>query len=61
MNPLSALGALALLAWGLVDVVLLPARRATRLRLPEQWHTPARVLVVALLLVNWAYLIVSGR
>jgi hypothetical protein len=61
MNPLAALGALALLLWGLADLVLLPARRATRLRLPGPWHNPVRVLVVALVVVNWAYLLVAQR
>jgi hypothetical protein len=61
MNPLAALGALGLLAWGLADLVLLPARRATRLRLPETWHNPVRLLVVALVLVNWAFLLAARR
>jgi hypothetical protein len=61
MNPLMALGALGLLAWGLVDLVLLPARKAARLRLPEPWHNPVRVLVVGAVLVNWTYLLLAQR
>jgi hypothetical protein len=61
MNPLTALGALGLMAWGLADLVLLPARRATRMRLPEHWHNPLRLLVVVLLLANWAFLLIARR
>jgi hypothetical protein len=61
MNPLAAASALVLLLWGLVDMALLPGRRALRASLAPALHNPARFLVVALLLLNWAFLLVAGR
>jgi hypothetical protein len=61
MNPLAAASALALLLWGLVDLTLLPGRRALRASLAPGLHNPARFLAVALLLLNWAFLLVSVR
>ena len=61
MNPLAAVSALALILWGLVDLALLPGRRALRASLAPALHNPARVLIVALLLLNWAFLLFAGR
>ena len=61
MNPLAAARRSVLLLWGLVDLALLPGRRALRASLAPALHNPARFLVVALLLLNWAFLLVAGR
>jgi len=61
MNPLVALGTIALLAWGLIDLALLPTRRALRLGVAAAWQTTVRIVVVALVLLNWAFLIFTGR
>ena len=61
MNPLVTLGTLALVAWGLLDLALLPTRRALRLGVAAAWQPTVRVVVVALVLLNWAFLILVGR
>jgi len=61
MNPLSAAVALALVPWGLVDLVLLPRGRALVLEISRGLAPFVRVTAVALVLANWAYLIVAGR
>ncbi len=61
MNPLSAAVALALVPWGLVDLVLLPRGRALSLEISRGLAPFVRVTAVALVFANWAYLIVAGR
>jgi hypothetical protein len=61
MNPLMAAGALGLLLWGLVDAVLLPARRALRVTLPAPWPGRIRILAVLALALNWAFLLLVRR
>jgi hypothetical protein len=61
MNPLVAIGTLALLAWGLADLALLPTRRALRLGIAPAWQPTVRLVVVVLVLSNWAFLIATGR
>jgi hypothetical protein len=61
MNPLSAAIALALVPWGLVDLVLLPRGRALELEISRGLAPFVRVTAVALVFANWAYLIVAGR
>lgn len=61
MNPLAALGALALLAWGLADLVLLPTRQALRVAPPAAWRDGLRIAAVGALLLNWAFLIAVQR
>lgn len=61
MNPLMAAGALLLLLWGLVDLALLPTRRALRLAVPTAWHDRIRILAVLALLLNWAFLLLVRR
>jgi hypothetical protein len=61
MNPLSAAVALALVPWGLVDLVLLPRGRALVLEISRGLAPFVRVTAVALVFANWAYLIVAGR
>ncbi len=61
MNPLMAAGALLLLLWGLLDLALLPTRRALRLAVPAPWHGTVRLLVVVALVLNWAFLLFVRR
>ena len=61
MNPLSAVVALALVPWGLMDLVLLPRGRALSLEISRGLAPVVRVTAVALVFANWAYLIVAGR
>ena len=61
MNPLVTLGTLGLLVWGAVDLALVPTRRALRLGVAPAWQPTVRVVVVFLLLLNWAFLIFTAR
>lgn len=61
MNPLVIAGMLALVPWAAADLVLLPTGRALSLELSPSGARLARVAVVAALLVNWAWLVATGR
>lgn len=61
MNPLAALLALALVPWGLADAALIGQGRALSLELTPRATLVARVLAVALVGANWAYLVIAGR
>ena len=61
MNPLATAGALALVPWGLADLVLLPRGRALAVELAPSAAWAARRLAVAAVLVNWGYLVATGR
>jgi len=61
MNPLAALAGLALVPWGVGDLVLWSRGRALRLHLAPAIRPAVRGLVVAALVLNWAFLIAAGR
>jgi len=61
MNPLSAAVALALVPWGVADLVLIPKGRAMALEISPAVAPFLRVTAVTLLAANWAYLMVVGR
>ena len=61
MNPLSAAVALALVPWGVADLVLMPKGRAMALEVSPAVAPFLRVTAVSLLAANWAYLMVVGR
>ena len=61
MNPLATAGVLLLALWGVADLALLPRGRALSLELSSSAGRLARLVAVALLVVNWAYLVVAGR
>ena len=61
MNPLSAAVALALVPWGVADLVLLRKGRALALEVSPSMAPLLRVTAVTLLAANWAYLMVVGR
>jgi Protein of unknown function (DUF2752) len=61
MNPLAAIGVVAIAAWAAADVALLPRGSALRLTLSPRAAHVVRFGAVAALFANWAYLIAVGR
>jgi uncharacterized protein DUF2752 len=61
MNPLAAAVAIALIPWGVADLLLYPKGRAVALEVSPGVAPALRVAAVTLLAANWAYLIVVGR
>jgi hypothetical protein len=61
MNPLTTLGALAVAAWALADLVLLPRGRALSVELEPRLASLVRAGVILAFLLNWAYLLAVGR
>jgi hypothetical protein len=61
MNPLVALGLVAMVPWGIADAVLALRGRALVLEIGPTLGRLLRLGVVPLLLGNWAYLIAMGR
>ncbi|HUG54885.1 MAG TPA: DUF2752 domain-containing protein [Vicinamibacteria bacterium] len=61
MNPLAAAVGMALVPWGMADLVLLPRGRALALEVSSSAAPFVRVAAVALVAINWAYLMVAGR
>lgn len=61
MNPLAALGVLLVLAWGLLDLALLPTGRALRVTPSAGLARVLRVLAVVAVVANWAWLVAAGR
>jgi hypothetical protein len=60
-NPLATLGAVAVAAWGLADLALLPRRRALGLEIAPRLGPALRWGALVLFLANWVYLIAAGR
>lgn len=61
MNPLAMLVAALVAAWAVADLVLLPTRRAVAIEIEPRLASRLRVAAVALFLLNWVYLLLSGR
>ena len=61
MNPLATAVGIALVPWGIADLVLLRERRALALEVAPGAAPVLTVAAVALVAVNWAYLMVAGR
>jgi hypothetical protein len=61
MNPLAVALAVTVALWAVSDLVLLPRRQSLRLEIRPDLATPARVTVVLVALMNWAYLVLAGR
>ena len=61
MNPLATLAGLAVVPWGIADLVLLARGRALALEVSGGAARLLRLGAVAAVLVNWAYLLVAGR
>jgi hypothetical protein len=61
MNPAAALAAAGVALWALADLALLPGRRALAVEASPRLGRALRAAVPLLLLLNWAYLVASGR
>ena len=60
-NPLAATFVLMLVPWGLADLFLMTRGQAVGVELSPPAASSVRVALVAAVLVNWAYLIATGR
>jgi hypothetical protein len=61
MNPLTTLVLLLLLPWAATDLILLSRGRGLVLEVSGAAARPLRVAAVALILLNWAFLLAMGR
>jgi hypothetical protein len=61
MNPLAAVGMMALLPWAAADVALMTRRKAFGLELGAGAARGARLAAVMAVFANWAYLVAAGR
>jgi hypothetical protein len=61
MNPLTTVGAFALAAWAVVDLLLLAGRRALAIEIRPRLAFMLRVVAVVLVLANWIFLLAAGR
>jgi hypothetical protein len=61
MNPLAALGALALVPWGIGDLALMTRGRALAVEVTPGTARALRVAALLGVIANWAYLVAVGR
>jgi hypothetical protein len=61
MNPLAALGALALVPWGIGDLALMTRGRALDVEVTPAGARALRVAALLAVTANWAYLVAVGR
>jgi hypothetical protein len=61
MNPLATLAFGLVAAWAVVDLVLLPRRRALSLEVEPRLAWRLRIAALALFLANWVYLLAVRR
>ena len=61
MNPLATLVFALVAAWALVDLALLPWRRALSLEVDRQLAWRLRIAALVLFLANWVYLLAVRR
>ncbi len=61
MNPLATLVFGLVAVWAVVDLALLPWRRALSLEVQPRLAWVLRLLALALFLANWVYLLLAGR
>ena len=61
MNPLATMVALGIIAWAVVDLLLLRRGGSRSFRVSPATGTVLRVAAVLLVLANWVYLIAVGR
>ena len=60
VQPLLTLGTLAVVLWGLLDTLLLPAGKRTILRLEGRAPRAVFLVLAILAALNWAYLLATG-
>jgi hypothetical protein len=61
LNPLAALAAVALVAWGAADAVLLARGRSLRLEASGAAADWLRAAALAAIALNWGYLVLAAR
>ena len=61
MNPFTTLVAVVIAAWAVVDLLLLPRRRALRVEVSPRAAKWVRIAAFTAFLANWVYLLVAGR
>ncbi len=61
MNPLATLIFALIAAWAVADAILLTRRRALAVDVDPRLASVLRVVVLALFLANWVYLLAAGR
>lgn len=61
MNPLMTAGALLLVPWAVVDLVLLTRGRALDAEIAPSVGLVLRIAAVVAVFANWAWLVASGR
>jgi hypothetical protein len=61
MNPFTTVLAVVIAAWAVVDVILLPRRRALRVGLSRSAGRVFRVVAFVAFFASWVYLLVVGR
>jgi hypothetical protein len=61
LQPLTTIVALAVVAWGLLDLALAPWRRSLRLECTRRDLVYLAWLFAALMIANWVYLVVALR
>jgi hypothetical protein len=61
MNPLTTVAAGLVAAWAIVDLALLPRRRALDVEVHPRLARGLRLAVAIVLVLNWVYLLASHR
>jgi hypothetical protein len=61
MNPFTTVVALLIAGWALVDLVLLPSRRALRVGFSPVAGRTLRIVALVAFVANWIFLLVAGR
>jgi Protein of unknown function (DUF2752) len=61
MNPLATIAALVLVPWAIADLVLLTRGRALEADVAPRLGAVLRVAAVVAIVLNWAWLVASGR
>jgi hypothetical protein len=61
MNPFTTLVAVVIGAWAVVDLLLLPRRRALRVSVSPKAGRWLRVAALVGFVANWVYLLFAGR
>jgi hypothetical protein len=61
LNPLAALASLGIAAWAVGDLLLLVSGRALSLELSAREGRGLSIAAVALVVLNWAYVVAAGR
>lgn len=61
LNPLAALAAVVVAAWGAIDLLLLLRGRTLSIELPAGEARALGFVLLAAFVLNWAYVLAAGR